>query len=242
MKNGYIFKKNLLRFFFLTLASCFIVACNDDDDATNSLDNRTSLVLTPSDYEIELKEDTPDEVALTLNWTEADPIGSDYYISYLYKMDLENNSFGTNTMIREYIDDDFSKSYTHKELQSLLVSKWKQQPGDLVKLQARIIGSVEGPKFVKPEVSTVTIKVKMYSEKTFVADHLYMSGTAVDGEDIEILPMESQPKRYVSICDLKAGNLHFPIVWKDENKINAISPVAAEQQITDGAMEAKLRG
>lgn len=87
----------------------FIVACNDDDDATNSLDNRTSLVLTPSDYEIELKEDTPDEVALTLNWTEADPIGSDYYISYLYKMDLENNSFGTNTMIREYIDDDFLK-------------------------------------------------------------------------------------------------------------------------------------
>ena len=242
MKNGYIFKKNLLRFFFLTLASCFMVACNDDDDTTDLLDNRTSLVLTPSDYEIELKEDTPDEVALTLNWTEADPIGSDYYISYLYKMDLENNSFGTNTMIREYIDDDFSKSYTHKELQSLLVSKWKQQPGDLVKLQARIIGSIEGPKFVKPEVSTVTIKVKMYSEKTFVADHLYMSGTAVDGEDIEILPMESQPKRYVSICDLKAGNLHFPIVWKDENKINAISPVAAEQQITDGAMEAKIKG
>ena len=90
---------------------------------------------------------------------------------------------------------------------------------NLVKLQARIIGSVEGPKFVKPEVSTVTIKVKMYSEKTFVADHLYMSGTAVDGEDLEILPMESQPKRYVSICDLKAGNLHFPIVWKDEIRL-----------------------
>lgn len=86
-----------------------MVACNDDDDTTDLLDNRTSLVLTPSDYEIELKEDTPDEVALTLNWTEADPIGSDYYISYLYKMDLENNSFGTNTMIREYIDDDFLK-------------------------------------------------------------------------------------------------------------------------------------
>ena len=41
---------------------------------------------------------------------------------------------------------------------------------------------------------------------------------------------------------MKAGNLHFPIVWKDENKINAISPVAAEQQITDGAMEAKIKG
>ena len=29
---------------------------------------------------------------------------------------------------------------------------------------------------------------------------------------------------------------------KDENKINAISPVAAEQQVTDGAMEAKIKG
>ena len=29
---------------------------------------------------------------------------------------------------------------------------------------------------------------------------------------------------------------------EDENKINAISPVAAEQQITDGAMEAKIKG
>ncbi len=56
MKNGYIFK-NLLGS-SPQLASCFIVACNDDDDATNSLDNRTSLVLTPSDYEIELKEIT----------------------------------------------------------------------------------------------------------------------------------------------------------------------------------------
>ena len=80
-----------------------MVACNDDDDTTDLLDNRTSLVLTPSDYEIELKEDTPDEVALTLNWTEADPIGSDYYISYLYKMDLENNSFGTNTMMMIFL-------------------------------------------------------------------------------------------------------------------------------------------
>ena len=80
-----------------------MVACNDDDDATNLLDDRTSLVLTPSDYEIELKEDTPDEVALTLNWTEAAPIGTDYYISYLYKMDLENNSFGTNKIGRAHV-------------------------------------------------------------------------------------------------------------------------------------------
>lgn len=127
-------------------------------------------------------------------------------------------------------------------MQSLLVSKWKQHPGDLVKLQARIIGSIEGPKFVKPEVSTVTIKVKMYSEKTFVADHLYMSGTAVDGEDIEILPMESQPKRYVSICDLKAGNLHFPIVWKDEIRLMPFHQLLQNNRLLMEQWKLKLRG
>lgn len=70
----------------------FIVACNDDDDATNSLDNRTSLVLTPSDYEIELKEDTPDEVALTLNWTEADPIGIRRFYRWYSNEYLDNES------------------------------------------------------------------------------------------------------------------------------------------------------
>lgn len=241
MKNEYTLKKSLKRLLFLTLASCFMVACSDDE-SVNSLDNRSSLVLTPSAYEIELKEDTPNEVALLLNWTEAEPISSDYYISYLYKLDLANNNFGTNTMVREYIDDEFSKSYTHKELQNLLVSKWKQQPGDLVTLQARIIGSVEGPKFVKPEISTISLKIKMYAEKAFMADHLFMSGTAVGYEDIEIRPMESRPKRYMAICDLTAGNINFPVVWKDENRVNTISPIEAEQQIGDDAMEAKIKG
>lgn len=236
MKN-----KNILRnlFFFAIIMGC-IVACTDDDDKVNLLDNnRSSLVLTPSAYEVELIEDTPDEIALRLDWTEADPVGSEYLISYLYKMDLENNAFGAATQIREYIDDDFYKSYTHKELQNLLVNKWGQQPGDLVTLQMRVIGTLEGPKFVKPEVSTISVKVKMYSEKAFLADHLYMSGSAVGDEDIEIFPMESRPKRYLAICELKAGNIRFPIVLKDDNKVNAISPVAALQPIIEGEMEAK---
>lgn len=101
-------------------------------------------------------------------------------------------------------------------------------------MSARIIGSLEGPKFVKPEISTVSVKIQTYIEKEFKADKLYISGTAVDGEDIEIRPMVSNPLRYVGIVSLKAGNINFPIVYEDENKVNVISPVVAEQTIQGG--------
>jgi len=115
-----------------------------------------------------------------------------------------------------------------------LTDKWELTPGTTTTLSARIIGSLEGPKFVKPEISTVSVKIQTYIEKEFKADKLYISGTAVDGEDIEIRPMVSNPLRYVGIVSLKAGNINFPIVYEDENKVNVISPVVAEQTIQGG--------
>lgn len=147
---------------------------------------------------------------------------------------MASNDFSDNTLIKELVDGESSKSYTHKELQQLLTDKWELTPGTTTTLSARIIGSLEGPKFVKPEISTVSVKIQTYIEKEFKADKLYISGTAVDGEDIEIRPMASNPLRYVGIVSLKAGNINFPIVYEDENKVNVISPVVAEQTIQGG--------
>ena len=207
--------------------------CNEENDV-NPLDNRSDLVIEASATDIKLNEDTPNDIALTLNWTKADPISSEYSLSYIYKVDLASNDFSDNTLIKEFVDGESSKSYTHKELQQLLTDKWELTPGTTTTLSARIIGSLEGPKFVKPEISTVSVKIQTYIEKEFKADKLYISGTAVDGEDIEIRPMVSNPLRYVGIVSLKAGNINFPIVYEDENKVNVISPVVAEQTIQGG--------
>jgi hypothetical protein len=229
MKNKYSFKE---AFLLLLVGSCMI-GCNEENDV-NPLDNRSDLVIEASATDIKLNEDTPNDIALTLNWTKADPISSEYSLSYIYKVDLASNDFSDNTLIKEFVDGESSKSYTHKELQQLLTDKWELTPGTTTTLSARIIGSLEGPKFVKPEISTVSVKIQTYIEKEFKADKLYISGTAVDGEDIEIRPMVSNPLRYVGIVSLKAGNINFPIVYEDENKVNVISPVVAEQTIQGG--------
>lgn len=229
MKNKYSFKEA----FLLLLVGSFMIGCNEENDV-NPLDNRSDLVIEASATDIKLNEDTPNDIALTLNWTKADPISSEYSLSYIYKVDLASNDFSDNTLIKEFVDGESSKSYTHKELQQLLTDKWELTPGTTTTLSARIIGSLEGPKFVKPEISTVSVKIQTYIEKEFKADKLYISGTAVDGEDIEIRPMVSNPLRYVGIVSLKAGNINFPIVYEDENKVNVISPVVAEQTIQGG--------
>lgn len=229
MKNKYSFKE---AFLLLLVGSCMI-GCNEENDV-NPLDNRSDLVIEASATDIKLNEDTPNDIALTLNWTKANPISSEYSLSYIYKVDLASNDFDENTLIKEFVYGESSKSYTHKELQQLLTDKWELTPGTTTTLSARIIGSLEGPKFVKPEISTVSVKIQTYIEKEFKADKLYISGTAVDGEDIEIRPMVSNPLRYVGIVSLKAGNINFPIVYEDENKVNVISPVVAEQTIQGG--------
>ena len=229
MKNKYSFKE---AFLLLLVGSCMI-GCNEENDV-NPLDNRSDLVIEASATDIKLNEDTPNDIALTLNWTKANPISSEYSLSYIYKVDLASNDFDENTLIKEFVDGESSKSYTHKELQQLLTDKWELTPGTTTTLSARIIGSLEGPKFVKPEISTVSVKIQTYIEKEFKADKLYISGTAVDGEDIEIRPMVSNPLRYVGIVSLKAGNINFPIIYEDENKVNVISPVVAEQTIQGG--------
>lgn len=229
MKNKYNFKEA----FLLLLVGSFMIGCNEDNDI-NPLDNRSDLVIEASATDIKLNEDTPNDIALTLNWTKANPISSEYSLSYIYKVDLASNDFSDNTLIKEFVDGESSKSYTHKELQQLLTDKWELTPGTTTTLSARIIGSLEGPKFVKPEISTVSVKIQTYIEKEFKADKLYISGTAVDGDDIEIKPMASNPLRYVGNVSLKAGNINFPIVYEDENKVNVISPVVAEQTIQGG--------
>ena len=82
----------------------------------------------------------------------------------------------------------------------------------------------------------------MYSEKTFVADHLYMSGTAVDGEDIEILPMESQPKRYVSICDLKGVIFTSRLFGKMKIRLMPSHQLLQNNRLLMEQWKLKLRG
>lgn len=230
---------SLRKLFALLLLPLLAMACDKDDNGGG--DVRDSLRLTASADEITLNEDTPNDVALTFDWTAATEVGSDYYLSYIFKMDMQDNFF--QNPVREYEDEGpGTKTYTHRALQNLLINKWGCTPGTTVLMEARIIGTLEGPRFVKPEVSTISFKIKTYAPRPFLADVLYLGGTAAVGlEAVKINPMLSDPKQFVWIGELQAGTLNFPIEWSDEVRENAIAPLVAEQDIVAGPMDAQIK-
>jgi len=241
MKKRHKIKESFFKVIYLLCVSCLFMACNDDIDNTYSR-NHYNLDLTSSSKDVVLNESTPDETALTVEWTPATNMGSEYIITYLYQVDLVGEKpTGAGDAIKQYEDDEiFKRSYTHKELQELLVDNWLQLTSTSASVKFTVTATFEGPRLVTPEVSTVTVKLKTYGPKQFLADKLFMSGTAVGENDIELTKSATNPMLYVYNGELSAGTINFPIVYGDEVKENAISPLTAQQDITDEPMETKV--
>jgi len=240
MKLKYNLDKNYTRLLYALMTICFFTACSDDDIDNYKSRNKYNLEMTSSAEQITLKENAPNEEALSLEWTPAADWGSDFTITYLYEIDLLGNK--EDNAVKEYEDGGvFKRSYTNKELQELMVDRWGQLTSTTGTLRFTITATYEGPRTIIPETSVVSVKVKTYGPKQFLANKLYMSGTAIGADDVEILPSKNDPKVFVYNGNLEAGTINFPIVYDDEVKENVISPVSAQQPITDDAMEATVK-
>lgn len=237
-------KRNYLYQSFSKLSLLFLIAivsitCSDDPDNYASR-NVYDLKLTASTNEVVLNENTPDEVALSLEWTPAKDLGYDYIMTYVYEADLGvAKPTGSKDGIKEYEDDNiFKRSYTHKQLQEMLVDDWLQLTSTKTSMSFTVTATYGGPSVVVPDISSVSVNIKTYGAKQFLADKLYMSGTAVGDTDMEMTPSKSNAKIYVFTGAFSAGKINFPITYGDEVKDNAISPLSASQVITDLPMDA----
>ena len=240
MKIRFNLDKRISGLLYALLTLCFFTACSDDDIDNYKSRNQYNLEMTASTDAIVLNESTPNEEALSLEWTPAADLGSEYLVTYLYTIDLVGNTL--DNPVKEYEDGGvFKRSYTHKELQDLLVGRWGQLTSVNGNLQFTITASFEGPTLVIPETSSVKVKVKTYGAKQFLADQVFISGSAIGGTDIEMSPSKNNAKIFVYNGELSEGNINFPIVYDDEDKVNAISPVTAQQNITDEEMEAVVK-
>lgn len=231
-------KSRLLKVLSIFIVSYSFMACSDDPDNYKSR-NDYDLKLTASTNEIVLNESTPDEIALTLEWTAAKDKGSNFILTYLYEADLVGKKpEGGAVAIKEYEDGGvFKRSYTHKQLQEMLVNNWLQLTSTSATIVFTVTASYEGPNVVVPDISTTTIKIKTYGPKQFLANKLYMSGTAI-GEDAEIPVNKTNSDLFIYNGELGVGTLNFPMIYGNEVKENIISPLIDQQKITDQAMDA----
>lgn len=243
MEKRYNIKRGFLKWFSIVFVSCLFMGCTDDDPDDYFARNHYDMEMSSSAGEIILNENTPDEVALTLEWTPAADLGSDYVLTYVYEADLVGKKpDGAAEAVKEYEDGGvLRRSYTHRQLQEILVDNWLQLTNSTASIVFTITASYEGPALVVPDVSTTTVRIKTFGPVPFMADRLFMSGTAVGAEDIEISKSATNAQLFVYNGHLSAGTVNFPIIFRDQDRENAIGPVTAQQEISGEAMTAEAK-
>ena len=214
---------------FAAISGLFMTGCTEEVD--NEYSRFPSVIkITASAEEIVLNEDTPDDVALTLSWSEAADHGSDYMTTYVYEYDLEQNSAPHSEEVFE--GEEFVRTYTHADLQEMLVDDYAYTTSTWGTMVFSITANFEGTAgaaVVLPDQDEVTVRIKTYGDKQFAADQVFLGGTAVGSENIGLTPSETNPDLYVYNGNLAAGGFNFPVVYGDEN--NVIIP-AGSQNVT----------
>lgn len=214
---------------FAAISGLFMTGCTEEVD--NEYSRFPSVIkITASAEEIVLNEDTPDDVALTLSWSEAADHGSDYMTTYVYEYDLEQKSAPHSEEVFE--GEEFVRTYTHADLQEMLVDDYAYTTSTWGTMVFSITANFEGTAgaaVVLPDQDEVTVRVKTYGDKQFAADQVFLGGSAAGSENIGLAPSETNPDLYVYNGNLAAGGFNFPVVYGDEN--NVIIP-AGSQNVT----------
>ncbi|NDV79173.1 SusE domain-containing protein [Dysgonomonas sp. 511] len=239
MEKLFRIRKSFIKLACILLVPCLFAACEDEIDNAYTK-NQYNLELTTSTGHIILDENTPEDIALVLNWTPATDLGLDYKPTYTYEVDLVNNKNNTGSVIKEYEDDFiFKRSYTHKDLQDLLIDHWGQPTSTTMTLQFRVTATYGGPKLVLPEISTITVKIKTYGPLQFAADRLFMAGDAL-GDEVEIFKKNGSETLFMWEGFLAKGKINFPVIYSEDFKVTTIAPVAGDQTIVPDAMDADI--
>lgn len=208
-------------------------SCSDTIDNLYSK-NKSEIQLNISSDYIKLDESNPDATALTIDWDAAHNFGEDYITTYKYEFQLIGSKADE---LKEYEDDGkFQRTYTNKELQDILVNHFGLTTSTVGNVLVTVTATFEGPKLIVPDISTVYLKIKTYGPKQFKADKLYIAGSAVGEDKLELTANETSPELYVWNGALNPGKIFFPVTNADEQ--NAIGPATADEPVTTSDMEA----
>lgn len=217
----------LLFFGAMMIAMVFSVYSCKETDIDHSKSNINSTMdMVASSQDITLEESKANEEALAVDWTAAADKGSDYIMEYKYQLSLLGGDGTTSTS--EFVDDNnFERSYTNKQLQDILVS-WGVATDAKCQIQTKVTATFDGPTLVIPEETASVISVRTYGAPQFAADVVYVSGSAVGDDDVE---MAANASRFTYTGALSIGSLTFPVDYAGDEKLNAISPKDSDCEV-----------
>lgn len=193
------------------LAACLLllVSCTKTDKMElNKGDNLLSLTADKSTVVLEEKNRNAD--AVTLNWTSGSNKGTNSAISYTILIDKQGNNF-SNAVSENMGKAVFSRKYTVKDLNDLVINKWAVTPGTEVTLEAKVIIEVANNPKLADSSAVFVWTVKTYQAVTTT---LYLIGDAApngwDNNQATALSLSlSEPGVFTWRGQLRAGEYKF---------------------------------
>lgn len=160
---------------FVCTAICIaavFTACNKD---MKELDKgNTPLGLSVDNSVVVLQQKNDASNAVTLSWSTGSNYGTNAAISYTLQLDIKGKNFATAVVIASG-KNNFSKTYTVKDLQDLLTNQWHIPSDSTVTLEARVMDSVWGGGQRTDVSPSQTFTVQSYKPVTTT---LYLIGDA----------------------------------------------------------------
>lgn len=207
----------------LCLFACLMACKHEINDIEKP---QETLALKSSAENISLDENDRAKNILTFNWEKARSQSDDHMVTYITKLDVVGNNFGSSTAIMTYEDDGvFSKSFTSEQLLNWANQKWKVATNKPFTLEFRVTALWEGgATFEAPEVRTVKINV--------VPTKVSVGGSAVGANRIEMQKTLEDLNQYAFVLNLQPGDLQ--ITMENSGKTFYATATDASTALKDG--------
>jgi hypothetical protein len=227
--------KNL---FFLLSFFLILGACEKKELVT--INEGAKPVVSLSTSQLVLDENTPDDVALTVSWTEPD-FGYQAAPSYSVLMDLASGDFSNAQVFPA--GTDLEKNFTHAELNSKLLALGVQA-GTPTDIQIKV--EVKLSQQVKIYSDPVTLTVTAYSSYLDLSTEWGIVGSATPGgwgnPDLPDLPMykTNTPGVLVAYVGLQTGEIKFrlnndwTVNYGDDGADGTLEQNGANIPVTEG--------
>ncbi|MVN91739.1 SusE domain-containing protein [Mucilaginibacter aquatilis] len=218
-----------VKYLFNSWSLLFMIAClTACKHEINDIEKvQETLELKVSSENITLDENDPGKDILTFNWDKARNQSDDHMVTYITKLDVLGNNFGSSTAIMTYEDDGvFTKSFTSAQLLNWANQKWKVATNKPFTLEFRVVAQWEGgATFEAPEVRTVRINV--------LPKKVSVGGTAVPGNNrVEMQKTIEDLNQYAFVLNLQPGELQIPV--ETNGKTNYITATDGSSTLKDG--------
>lgn len=191
-------------------AGCFAwTSCAEDDMEMNK--GSEPLKLSASARQLVLDQRLDDKEALQLTWTPGSNEGTGAAISYRFEMDIQGNDFAGGVKKEIGKTDSRVVSYTHKELNDLLLNTWSLPVEEEATFEARVTAVVAAESVPTQVSEIVTFKLTPYKFRIL---NLWMIGDATpNGWTLErATPMNP-------VTDVKGGFVWEGLLQKGEFKL-----------------------